>query len=488
MPDELGRLANLRFLYLDDQDYFRGKPGHPGGWDPAYLLDEGNYLHGEMPSALGNLSNLEALHLHSNRLSGPRPLGLGRLSNLLSLSLSRNRLSGAIPPALDDLSNLEELDLRYNELGGEIPAALGNLSNLTDLRLIGNSWAGCPPAGLRDVPINDLDDLYLPSCTSQSAADVAATLDEEFKWPFSHDDQDDRAVLQSILNEPGTYRGWNKLPDWGSDKPIGDWHGVTTEDEDILSDCFGHVTKLVISGRHLSGTIPPQLGQLSCLTELELSKTTHLCRRGWVLVSQCGLTGDIPEELGNLSLNDINLSNNRLQTGLKWVWPKPQTGSVTPFTLLFDGNPWGGEDKALADAAGAATAIGVDKLQGKLDDAFLEGVEKRALVVARREGGQRVARVFFRTVPVAGQAYTAYQWVDFALGDGELPLQDYLDLAEGVAGVAVEVLAASDPFAVQGLLGGYVSHRKNGAYISCLDMNNYHVFPTRAESACAHLE
>ena len=443
-------------------------------------------------------------------MSGPIPSGLGRLSKLVSLSLERNFLSGAIPPELDNLSDLEELDLRYNELSGEIPSALGTLSNLTDLRLIGNSWAGCAPAALRDVPINDLGHLYLPSCTSQgtSAAldegfrrplshddqddgavlesilnepakykgwnkppdtsqGTSATFDEGFRRPLSHDDQDDGAVLESILNEPAKYKGWNKLPDWGSNKSIGDWHGVTIEDEDSSSECFGHVTKLVITGRHLSGTIPPQLGQLSCLTELELSKTTHLCRRGW-WISRCGLTGDIPSALDNLRLTKVDLSNNRLQGGIKWVWPMPQTGSVTPVTLFFGGNPWEGEDKALAETAGAATAIGIDKLQGKVDAHILAGAERRAIVVARTEGGERIARVFFRKVPVAGQFYEAYEWVDFALGDGELPVQDYIDLAKGVYGVAEDILVAADPFAVNGLLSGFVEDRKNSALNLCL--------------------
>ena len=489
IPAELGRLANLGFLYLDDQDFFRGKQGNPNGWDPTYLLDDGNYLHGEIPSELGNLPNLEVLHLFRNRLSGPIPSALGRLSNLVSLSLNGNSLDGEMPAALNSLSDLEKLDLRRNRLKGEIPLGLADLANLTELRLIGNDWAGCVPPALNDVPINDLDDLNLPSCTSLGASatltsqGTSAMLEQGFMRPSTHESTNDRAVLMSILDKPDTYRGWSNLPYWGSDKPIGDWHGVTTEG-DMGSLCFGHVTELVVTGKHLSGTIPEQLGQLSCLKELKLSKTTHRC--GFLWLRQCGLTGQIPDALANLPLTEVDVSDNRLQGGLKFVWPKPQMGSVTPVTLFFEGNPWEGEDKELADVLGKATAMGVDHLQSQVDGALLERLEHDVvLVVARREGGERIARVFFKTVPVAGQVYTAYQWVDFALGDGEIPLQDYIDLAKGVSGVAVDVMARVDAFAIQGLMGGTVRNYRNTAYNSCLG-NSQAYLRTGSEAECAH--
>lgn len=97
-----------------------------------------------------------------------------------------------------------------------------------------------------------------------------------------------------------------------------------------------------------------------------------------MIFSLCGLTGELPTALGDLPLTNMNVSNNRLQGGIKLVWPQLQTGSVTPATFFIEGNPWTGEDKVFADAAGAATSIGVDQLQGKLDDAFLERVEKNS--------------------------------------------------------------------------------------------------------------
>ena len=123
-----------------------------------------NNLSGEIPSALGDLANLESLSLWNNNLSGKIPPALGGLANLEHLSLLDNNLSGEIPPTLGDLANLQIMHLFDNELSGEIPPTLGNLSNLKVLLLSGNNLSGCIPDGLRDVADNDFSQLNLPFC------------------------------------------------------------------------------------------------------------------------------------------------------------------------------------------------------------------------------------------------------------------------------------------------------------------------------------
>ena len=95
----------------------------------------GNQLSGEIPAALGGLTNLTVLSLWGNQLSGEIPAALGGLTNLTVLDLSENQLSGEIPAALGGLTNLTVLSLAENQLSGEIPAALGGLTNLTELYL-----------------------------------------------------------------------------------------------------------------------------------------------------------------------------------------------------------------------------------------------------------------------------------------------------------------------------------------------------------------
>ncbi len=143
IPSDLGDLTNLQELVLYD-----------------------NQLSGQIPTELGNLSNLQDLSIDTNRLSGQVPAELGNLFNLQYLWLAYNQLSGQIPVALGRLSNLQAMYLENNQLSGQIPSELGNLS-LGILRLSGNELEGCIPQGMSNIPSNDFDNLGLPFCDEQ---------------------------------------------------------------------------------------------------------------------------------------------------------------------------------------------------------------------------------------------------------------------------------------------------------------------------------
>ena len=117
------------------------------------------------------------------------------------------------------------------------------------------------------------------------------------------------ACQESLTGDPSL--------NWSMEVPLGNWDGVT------LSGKPGRVTRLILRESELSGTIPPELGQLSRLTRLDL----HGNRLKGTIPSELGqlsnlevlhlhnneLSGAIPSELGNLSrLKDLNLHNNRL--------------------------------------------------------------------------------------------------------------------------------------------------------------------------------
>ena len=96
----------------------------------------------------------------------------------------------------------------------------------------------------------------------------------------------------TLLAAKDTLRGAGSL-NWGTGITIASWDGVTT------SATPSGITKLLLSDEDLSGTIPPELGDLLALTHLDLSSNS--------------LTGEIPRELGGLSnLESLKLTGNSI--------------------------------------------------------------------------------------------------------------------------------------------------------------------------------
>ena len=162
-------------------------------------LSENYELVGEIPAELGNLTNLTKLYLYGNRLSGEIPAELGNLTNLTRLLLGGNQLTGEIPSQLGNLTGLIELGLRWNRLTGMIPEELGNLTNLTDLELSPNRLTGCIPAGLRSAANSDLADLGIPFCDMLNGSPVSVIRFMPADAPVRIDSS---ITLEATLSEP----------------------------------------------------------------------------------------------------------------------------------------------------------------------------------------------------------------------------------------------------------------------------------------------
>lgn len=152
IPPELGDLEDLEILHLGTNNLTGEIPSEIGNLvnlNLLYLMF--NSLSGEMPSELGNLTHLTGLRFSRNELSSRIPPEFGNLSNIVMIDLSHNSLTGSIPPQLGNLSNLYELNLLANQLSGEIPAELGLLKNIASLYLWSNELSGGIPPELGNL-------------------------------------------------------------------------------------------------------------------------------------------------------------------------------------------------------------------------------------------------------------------------------------------------------------------------------------------------
>ena len=125
---------------------------------------------------------------------------------------------------------------------------------------------------------------------------------------------DDREALVAFFHATG---GSGARPrGWLSDAPLGSWEGVTTGEED-------RVTELVLRDRNLRGRIPAQVAALSSLVVLDLShneldgpipvELEWLDNLRTLALASNELTGPVPPELGNLgSLRSLHLGYNAL--------------------------------------------------------------------------------------------------------------------------------------------------------------------------------
>ena len=99
-------------------------------WGEYYSIEDTDSLNfynsgltGEIPSEIGNLTNLTYLRLNHNQLTGSIPLEIGNLINLTDLMLNNNQLSGIIP---DEICNLENCSfwLSTNQLCPPYPSCI----------------------------------------------------------------------------------------------------------------------------------------------------------------------------------------------------------------------------------------------------------------------------------------------------------------------------------------------------------------------------
>ena len=382
IPSEIGNLTRLDILGLSDNSLSGSIPSEIGNLTSLELLNLGsNSLSGSIPSEIGNLTSLELLNLGSNSLSGSIPSEIGNLTSLERLILNDNtELTGELPAGLR-LLPINYLDIRetcittpadsnfQTWLAGiaffdtdrvcaagvtVTPTALsvpeGSNAKYTvvldaqpsaDVTIAVSLAAGSDT----DITVNKTSltfttenwdtaqEVTVSAAEDTDTANGAATIEHSASGggyggvtvssvtvteaDNDNDADAERAALVAIYDATDG-DNWTDNTNWKSEEPVGNWYGVTVEN--------GAVTELDLEDNNLTGTLPPEIGNLTSLEVLRLGFNS--------------LSGAIPSAMGDLtSLEGLWLYHNQLSGSIP-----PAIGDLTSLEELWlNGNQLSGE-------------------------------------------------------------------------------------------------------------------------------------------------
>ena len=282
-------------------------------WAGLHLNDHGRVQHivlpangliGTIPSQIQHLEDLESLHLGENDLEGPIPVEITRLKRLKSLDLNYNAISGELPPEIGNLSELVALTLFGNDLTGEIPPEIGKLTKLGYLDLCHNRLTGPIPA-----EIGNLRDLqYLMMCGIDGSPSEGNRLSGEIPSTIGN-------LTRLRVLELGANQLTGPIPPEIGNLVFLDSLNLYSNMLTGVPPEIGNLTNVksvLLYGNRLAGPIPETIGNLRRLRRLNA---------GIGFTSGNNLLSEsIPPEIGRLaSLEELDLGGNRL-TG-----PVPET-------------------------------------------------------------------------------------------------------------------------------------------------------------------
>ncbi|KAJ8767976.1 hypothetical protein K2173_020916 [Erythroxylum novogranatense] len=269
----------------------------------VWLQLDGNQFIGSIPNSLSESSSLVALDVSHNNLSGGIPQWITNMTVLQVLDLSHNKFDGILllnlfPSSISqvylsnnrlqgsllndfDCENMVAIDLSHNNLVVGIPKWLGRCSKLRYFVLKGNNFEGKIPSQLCKLDRLSLIDLSsnhlygrIPSCLRVSV----------------HGDISDQVEFG------GTYISPN-VPD---SKPIRLDFTTKSVSYTYVGKILAYLSGLDLSSNAFIGDIPSEIGNLSLNPGLNLS-----CNN---------LVGSIPPTFSNLQkVESLDLSHNKLE-------------------------------------------------------------------------------------------------------------------------------------------------------------------------------
>lgn len=263
---------------------------HPGR--VAALVLPGQSLSGQITPTLGNITFLKILNLSSNSFSGPLP-PLNQFHELVRLDLHSNSLQGLIPDSLTNCSNLMALDLSTNMLEGPIPANIGSLYNILGIGFSNNHLTG-----------------IIPPTISNATKLIKLGLNEN---QLGGSIPDELGQLPNMITfSAGSNRLSGQVPPSIFNLSMLQNLGLYVNRLEMaalpldIGDTLPNLKILTLGTNMLEGPIPASLGNVSGLEKLDLSANSFI--------------GEIPNFGKLLNLVNLNLRNNKLESGDTQSW------------------------------------------------------------------------------------------------------------------------------------------------------------------------
>ncbi|MFS8014066.1 putative leucine-rich repeat-containing, plant-type, leucine-rich repeat domain superfamily [Helianthus anomalus] len=256
-------------------------------------LADNNFDFSQIPSGIGQLSQLANLNLSFSFFSGEVPIQISQLRNLVSLDLSRNGLKMQSCDFQNLVQNssetLRELSLSEVNIDSDLPASIGNLTHLNTLDLGFCGFTGTLPASVCNL-------------TQLTFLDLSGN---ELLIPIPH-----LASLSKLkyLKLNGSIFDRNNSCDWLGKFPNLFYLDLSYANLncEILSS-IGNQTQLrelYLSGIGMIGQIPSSFMNLTHLTALDLSDNK--------------ITGSLPSLESFSNLTYLSLSGNNFD---RWKLP-----------------------------------------------------------------------------------------------------------------------------------------------------------------------
>ena len=244
------------------------------------------------------------------------------------VDLGSNQLNGEIPTELGDLSNLKLLFISDNNLTGTLPQGLIGLSGLESFRFHNNSGLCAPIDEAFQTWLHGIAEIYGSSCAPEDSLEDREVLVQLYNALDGENWNNNANWLTEL-----PIRQWHGVINDASGRVtrlLLESNGLAGEIPKELGS-LSNLKRLELGNNYLTGEIPRELGNLSDLEILLLGSNNPTTE---------GLTGGIPKELGSLSsLKRLELVMNRITGEIP-----AELGNLTSLeTLLLDYNGLSGE-------------------------------------------------------------------------------------------------------------------------------------------------